>query len=301
MASWKLIHLRGNSWYISSPVNIGLYAAGDGSPGSGVILIDSGNDKEAGRQIRKILDEKKWILSLIVNTHSNADHIGGNEYLKKITGCSIAVPEIENSFTSHPILESSFLWGGYPFKELRNKFLMAKPSAVDFTIGSTVPDTPLEVFPLPGHFLNMIGIRTPDNVVFLADALFGEEIISKYRLVYLYDIENYLLTLDMLEEMKADMFVPSHAAPREDIGSLIQINRRNTLEIADTIGAECAAPVGTEELLKKICDRYGLELDHNQYVLLGSTIRSYLSYLHDKGRIVPEFQENRLLWRAFDA
>lgn len=308
MASWELKKLKGNTWYISSPVNIGLYRA----EGSDIetVLIDSGNDKEAGRQIRKKLDEKRWSLSLIINTHSNADHIGGNEYLKKVTGCSVAAPVIEGSFTRHPLLEPSFLWGGYPFRELRNKFLMAKPSAVDLVIeipgpiGASsaswhpVPGTPLEVFSLPGHFLNMIGVRTPDNVVFLADTLFSEEIISKYRLVYLYDIAGYLKTLDILETLEAEVFVPSHAPPKENIASLVEINRKNTLEVADMVVFELADSMGTEELLKKICDRLGLQLDYNQYVLLGSTIKSYLSYLHDQGHIVPDFQDNRLFWQT---
>ena len=293
MASWDLQHLQGNTWYISAPVNVGLY-----DTGSGVILLDSGNDKEAGRQIRKILDEKNWSLSLIVNTHSNADHIGGNEYLKKITRCRAALPEIEDRFTAYPFLEPSFLWGGHPFKALRNKFLMAKASSVDAVISSSgrILDTVLEAIPLPGHYLNMIGVRTPDNIVFLADALFGEDIIKKYRLVYLYDVQGHLDTLAMLEQLDADLYVPSHASPRDDITGLIEVNRRNTLEIADAILQVCKNPAGTEDLLKGICDRFGIRLDHNQYVLVGSTLRSYLSYLDDRGSIVSEVSENRLVW-----
>ena len=38
-------------------------------------------------------------------------------------------------------------------------------------------------------------------------------------------------------------------------------------------------------------------MDFNQYVLVGSTIRSYLSYLNDRGDLFAEFSECKLLWR----
>ena len=56
----------------------------------------------------------------------------------------------------------------------------------------------------------------------------------------------------------------------------------------------------TEELLKKVCDRFGIQLDYNQYVLLMSTLKSYLAYLNDRGKMVPEVRENRLLWQAVE-
>ena len=87
-----------------------------------VCLIDSGNDKEAGRKVRQRCSTKT---TAIYNTHSNADHIGGNQYLQNQTGCKVYAPGIECDFTRHPVLEPSFLYGGYPPNDLRHKFLMA--------------------------------------------------------------------------------------------------------------------------------------------------------------------------------
>ena len=88
-----------------------------------VYLIDTGNDKEAGKKILKIIDENGWNIKGIINTHSNADHIGGNKIIQDRTNCIIFAYNIEKSFTEFPILESSFLYGGYPFKDIRNTLI----------------------------------------------------------------------------------------------------------------------------------------------------------------------------------
>ena len=53
-----------------------------------------------------------------------------------------------------------------------------------------------------------------------------------------------------------------------------------------------------EDILKALFDTFGLALDFSQYALVGSTVRSYLAYLSEKGRVEAVFENNRLLWRA---
>ena len=68
---YELTQVAGNSYYIQSPAKIGLVRLND----TDVCLIDSGNDKEAGRKVRQILDANGWHLTAIYNTHSNADPV----------------------------------------------------------------------------------------------------------------------------------------------------------------------------------------------------------------------------------
>lgn len=279
------------SYYINCPAKIGVYKLND----TDVYLIDSGNDKDAGRKVRKILDENGWRLKGIINTHSNADHIGGNKYLQQQTGCKIFANKIEAAFTEYPLLEPSFLYGGYPCKDLRHKFLMAKESNVCEITDSDFPKA-LEVIDLKGHFFDMIGIRTPDNVVFLADCISSRETLDKYQISFIYDVEEYLNTLDRVEKIEADMFVPAHADAGVDIKELVQYNRIKVYEIIDKIKEFLTEPMCFEALLKRLFDEYGLVMNFEQYVLVGSTVRSYLSYLKDNGQITAEFKDNQLLW-----
>lgn len=287
----ELIQVGEKTYYIKNPTNIGIYKLDS----ENVFLIDTGNDKDAGRKILKIINEQGWNIKGIINTHSNADHIGGNKFIQDRTNCNIYSYNIEKSFTEYPILESSFLYGGYPFKDLRNKFLLAKNSNV-ININNNLPDG-LEYFPLKGHFFDMIGIKTSDNILFLADSLFSEETITKYHLFFIYDVKEYLNTLENLNNMKATLFIPSHCEATKNIDSLIEINRNKVNEIVETIYGFCENEITFEEILKCIFDKYSLIMNTNQYVLIGSTIKSYLSYLYDENKISYEFKDNKMVWK----
>ena len=290
---YELIQVADHTYYMDCPTKVGFYEIGDGE----VVLIDGGSDKDAGRKVKKILDSKGWKLKAIYNTHSHADHIGGNQYLQKQTGCKIYAPGMEACVANFPAFEPMMLYGGYPFKELENKFLMAKESQVEQLTKEVLP-AGMEMIALPGHCYEMVGFRTGDDVVFLADCLSSEETLKKYQLGYIYDIASYLATLRMVKDLSAKAFVPAHAAVTEDISSLAQINIDKTEEIVRNITGMLQAPMTFEGLLTEIFSFYGLVMNLNQYVLIGSTVRSYLSYLKTCGLVSYEFMDNRMIWKA---
>ena len=288
---YELIPVTENSYYIQSPAKIGLVRL----DGERVCLIDSGNDKDAGRKVRQLLDTKGWKLTAIYNTHSNADHIGGNKYLQGQTRCRIYAPGIERAFTQYPVLEPSFLYGGYPCKDLRHKFLMAQESGAEPLTPQALPEG-FALIPLPGHFFDMVGFRTPDDVVYLADCLSSRETLDKYQIGFVYDVAAYLDTLEKVKTLSARMFVPAHAPAAEEIADLAQYNIDKVREIAGRILELCAQPLGFEDILRRLFAAYQLTMDFEQYVLVGSTVRSYLSWLKDTGKLTAAFEDNRLLW-----
>lgn len=290
----ELIKVGERTFYIKNATNIGVYKIDDNN----VYLIDAGNDKDAGKKILKIIEEQGWKVAGIITTHSNADHIGGNKIIQDRTGCKILAHGIEESFTRYPILESSFLYGGYPFKDLKNKFLLSKESTPT-EIEGNLPDG-LEYFSLKGHFFDMIGIKTSDDVYFLADSLFSEETIKKYHLFFIYDIREYLNTLDLLSTLNGKMYIPSHCDATNNISSLIDLNKNKIREVLNRIYDICGNGLTFETILKTVFDEYDLEMNLNQYVLVGSTIKSYLSYLCDENRITYDFNSNQMIWKQKD-
>ena len=107
----------------------------------------------------------------------------------------------------------------------------------------------------------------------------------------------YLRTLDLVEEMKGEIFVPS---PR---GSIF-------FRPGAGAGQPCPLSLLWRKryrpfwkrlvLLKPFCSRSSgiteLTMNFEQYVLIGSTVRSYLSWLKDQGKITAVFENNLLLW-----
>ena len=69
-------------------------------------------------------------------------------------------------------------------------------------------------------------------------------------------------------------------------------------EIAERIVSVCAEPQNFETILKQLFDEYSLELSFEQYALVGSTVRSYLAYLLDSGKLSVKCEGNMLLWEA---
>mgnify|MGYP005797949013 FL=1 len=288
---YELIQVTDRSYYIQCPAKIGLVRL----EGDQVCLIDSGSDKDAGRKVRQILDANGWRLAAIYVTHSNADHIGGCQYLQKQAGCRIFAPGIEQAFTRYPVLEPAFLYGGYPFRELRNKFLMAKESPAEELVPASLPEG-FAVIPLPGHFFDMVGFRTPDDVVYLADCLSSRETLDKYQIGFLYDVAAYLDTLEKVKGLSARLFVPAHAEAAEDIAALADYNIAKVRQVAERILDLCREPLSFETILQRLFTGCGLTMDFQQYVLVGSTVRSYLSWLKDTGSLDARFEDDRLLW-----
>lgn len=290
---YELIRVSEHDYYIDCPAKVGLVLVGEKE----VIAIDSGSDKDAAKKVLKHIDAQGWKLTAVFNTHSHADHIGGNKLMQDRTGCKIYAPGLEAVYTNSPELEAMTLYGGLPFKDLKNKFLMAQPSRAEGLTPEVLP-AGMELLPLPGHSFAMVGFRTADGNVFLADCVSSGETLSKYGIGYLWNPGECLATLEQVKAMEANAFIPAHAPVTQDIAPLAQQNMDAILAVKEKLLALCAQPTGFEELLRQIFDAYGLTMNAQQYVLIGSTLRSYLSWLHSLGLVGFRFEDNRMLWHT---
>jgi glyoxylase-like metal-dependent hydrolase (beta-lactamase superfamily II) len=300
MPELELSFLSGSTYVARGPTNIGVYALGGAAKGRAA-LVDSGSDGDAGKRIIRACAASGLTIALIANTHSNADHCGANALVQARTGCAIAAPRTELSFIEHPEFEPSLVWGGYSPPPLRNKFLVAKASRVTLLLEEPclVGDTGIEAISLPGHYLGQVGYLTPDRVFFAADAVASPAILEKYKYYVVYDVAAHLTTLDAIAALDVDWIVPSHGEPVREAGPLVEANKAKILEIGDRVlglcSAEGAEPATPESLVARLATSLGLVLNHTQHALMSFTVRSYISWLCDKGLVSVSIERNRLV------
>lgn len=290
---YELIQLTERDYYIDCPAKIGLIKVSDNE----VVLVDSGNDKDAGKKVYRILESNGWKLQSIFNTHSHADHIGGNHFLQEKTGCKIYAKGMECICSNAPVLEPIGLYGGLPFKELRHKFLMAQESRVLPLTGEVLP-AGITILELPGHCFDMVGFQTKDGTAYIADSVASRETLEKYGVGYLWNPEMTLQTLEYIQTLDAVCFVPSHAPVMTDIQDLARRNAEAIVSVRRKILELCDSPITFEWLLKSIFDVYHLQMSAQQYALIGSTIRSYLSNMYEEKSLSFSFQDNQMIWQT---
>lgn len=289
---FELINLRNNTYYISMPTNVGIYCINEEE----VILIDTGIDEKSGRRILSFLEKENWRIKAIILTHAHTDHAGGCKFLTEETGCRAYATEAERIFVEEAHLEPAIVYGAYPCKDFRVRFMNTTPCKVSPISELELPKG-MEIFPLPGHFAQMIGVKTPDDVYFVADSVIAEETLEKSHISYIFDLESHLETLERIKELQGKLCVPSHALPTEDIAKLANVNIENIHKVNELLLEMLREPLSLEDLVVKVSSLWSFPDTYPQFVMTISELRTHLTYLRHRELVDYEFRDYRMLWK----
>lgn len=272
--------------------------------GGAAMLVDTGFDKEYGRQLRKALDSASLEATHILCTHSHADHCGGNAYLLgRYPTASVWAPEIEADLIRTPILEPVYLYfGAKPLPELTGKFLMPKPSRVDEVVAAgplELGDVTIELLDVRGHAHRQLAVLV-DGVLLATDALFGPATLQKHPLPFSQDVGGQLAALDLLAGLDVEVVLPGHGEPTPDLAGLVEANRRAVEAAQAAVEAALTAEGATaEDVATAAVNALGSPAaDFAQHQLNLATVAAHLGWLRESGRAEAVMDAGRMLWRT---
>lgn len=287
-------------------VNFGLIATPDRS----LILVDSGLDSGGARKAIRPFLEAGYRLSVIINTHSHSDHIGGNADLVRRTGCTVMAPARERPFILWPELEPMGLYGGTAVPPaLQVKFLQAQPTPEVVELPAApatleIDGATLELVPVPGHAWDQVAVSC-DGVLLASDSLFMPDLIAKHPLIFLVDVGRYLGGIELLSRRPERLVLPGHgelirrgAGEEDPLPGILAANRAALAGLQERILDALTVPSSLDDLVWKVGSGFGKRYESDpQYFLDRAALSAHLSFLTHRHEIQAEYLDGRRLLR----
>lgn len=311
------VKLTDSIYYIQGDTNVGAVVCNGGFRSrktKSVYLIDSGmNSKDAERiygELEALFPKARggFKVKAVINTHSHADHSGGNAFFTEKTGCQIWISEIESAGLLNPMIHGAIFSMGNPIIEMRIPYFIQKVSrptrfvnektVIKIAGGKTISFTSL-----PGHSFDMLGVVITDRkgrkVLFAGDAFFGSLHIMRYWIPYVYDLARFKETLEKLDRTEMDWYVPSHGEAVTRINETVELNQIALLSTEYCIiqALKKHKKLSEDVLIKEIADMNDIRFRIVQYNLIMCTLKSYLTYLYDMKKIEFTIEDNIMYWK----
>lgn len=267
----------------------------------GALIVDTGLDDAQARKLVRGLGAQGLTPAAILNTHSHADHHGGNAHiLSRFPDLPVYAPALEAAIIQHPVLEPLSLYGAMPPAELQTKFLLAPASPAQALDAGrhALGGAEVELLEVPGHAAQMFAVRI-DKVLYAADALFGPEALSKHPLTFCADSAAQKASAQALGELSGIRTVlVGHGDPCGDLHALAAANLAAYAQTtAWVLEAATQGTAGLDELLARAAALAGVQMKQMGPLLLNrAVVAAHLKELLTDGRVNAEIMENRLLW-----
>ncbi len=191
--------------------------------GEKTVLIDTGDIKQ-WPVTERVLESNGVCPSevdLIVSTHSHCDHIGGNHFIQKRSGCSIAMHRIDRSF-----IENHDDWSTWwRFYHQKGKFFRVDQT---FENGDKIDlgeGISFRVIHTPGHASGGICLYEKSNEFLISsDTLWEGGDMGVINTIIEGNIAPFLAesSLQRLSKLRVKKVFPGHGRPFEDFEGAIK-------------------------------------------------------------------------------
>lgn len=301
----RLTEVSGNSYALDDHLTLGVYIDEETRQ---VTLIDSGIDESKIRMVEKSLifrarvnslADDAYTIAAIINTHSHADHCGGNEYVQRINpDVRIFSTGFEKVFIERPELEPlAFNCCAEPHKELKIKHLEAKPSTVTDEIPYEdgeidILGCPFQIMTLPGHTPGMIAVISPDGVLYSGDSIFGPGTFDKHGVLFYTNIEDTFTSFDKIIAATTDgslngfVFYHGGVANVADIPGIVDEHKAKVNDAIEFVHGLLREDRCTQDdLVSAVTTQFGIPQTVTQHALTTTCVKAYLTHLQKNRRL----------------
>ena len=292
-----ITRLAGRSYQLAvGQVNAGLYLG----PGDRGVLVDTGLDEAAARVLLRFLNGLELQLVAVINTHAHADNCGGNAYLQEHTQASFYASAADAAIIEKPELAPYVTY--VPNAGGGGRFLNATPITVDALAEpgpwAVLDGEPLAILDLAGHTHGHLGVMTPDQVLFMGDALIAKEALAENPIPAVLHVGKARATLQRLGATRAVAYVPTRGAPMPRIEELLLRNARQYQLVEEAIVSHLDWPRPRDELIALVLSAFGVAPTVAHLYLLSSAIAAFLAELRRAGRVSLIFEAGVARWFA---
>lgn len=289
-AHWT--HVLGNTWCIESHLTIPVYFLNSKE----VVLLDSGYADRDRDPLDALLAKKGVRVRAILGSHSHNDHNGNHAYFQKTHGAEIILRDTEAATVlSFALMTAAYRPG--TAEDMRREFphllLKADRTFSESDAFVEIDGYKFQLIPLPGHTPGHTGIITPDNVLYVADALMSPKVMQAAKLSTALDWIADLESKERLKHMAHPKYILAHSGVYDDISALLEENIEDRHQRAEQIHAWLKEDEAwtQNEAEQYLWDK--LELHSKGYIariIFQRNVSCALEYLVRTGKAKSEFR-----------
>ncbi|WP_028593411.1 MBL fold metallo-hydrolase [Paenibacillus assamensis] len=286
MLKLELLQAIGSSYYLSGKLSVGVYL---NEANRTAVLIDSGPNAGIAKALDRLLRNMGYSVSAIINTHAHVQQYGGNYYFQE------TYPDIRvySSELSAPFIQ--YPWLGHSYGAAETLLVEEEKVKHQVVVTDMIPyedraihidGAAFTIVTLPGHSPDMIGVITPDNVLYGSDALFGKQTLMRQKLLYYNDIKSARATFNKLSASAVSSYVFNHGGYCTDISELVHDHFERLEQCLQDVEAIIRAHAMTyEQIVKEVLLHYEIEDNSTAYMAISSIVRALLNELKRTNKI----------------
>ena len=293
-------HILGNTWCLELHVTIPVFFLNSRE----VVLLDTGYADLDRPALLAALQEKNVTVRAVLGSHSHNDHNGSHAYFQKHHGAEIILQETEAAIVS----DFSLMTAAYApatAEELRRELphlllhadrtFSAEPQTLE------IEGAAFRLIPLPGHTPGHTGIVTPDDVLYVGDAVVDEETLQKAKLPSTWNWMQDFQSKKNLRGLRHPTYILAHRGVRTEIAELVDRNIQDKLRRADEIAdwLREQGPMTQNGVECLLWNKLGL---HSQrffpQVIFRRNVQCALEYLVRSGVVRREFRNGTQYYTA---